>query len=169
MLTQLNQNPKTTNLWGMGLCMPFTSQCDWWDTLKYKANICTPLYSSQSLPASCPHVLICFLQCACQDGRTDVGRSWRRESDRKGRLKPRRALMLPITPLEWQRSLEINHNSEGPVVWELLLLLFYTSWISSDSFTGFSDKRSEGLPVHHVASLKLPTSREAMCTREEAF
>lgn len=39
---------------------------------------------------------------------------------------------------------------------------------SSDLFTGFSDKGSEGLPVHSAASLKLPTLRDAPLARKVA-
>lgn len=36
----------------------------------------------------------------------------------------------------------------------------------SDSFTGFSDKGSEDLPVYGAASLKLPTSRDSPLARK---
>lgn len=40
--------------------------------------------------------------------------------------------------------------------------------VSSDLFTGFLDKGSEGFPVHSAASLKLPTLRDAPLARKGA-
>lgn len=71
----------------------------------------------------------------------------------------------PSHQAEPQCSLEINHNDEGP--WSGSGS-YYTDFPSSDLFTGFSDKGSEGLPVHSAASLKMPTLRDAPLARKGA-